>query len=132
MVDILRPITTADNLIRLNDVVARIATIEGIMKCPHTGADVKDGYARELEALRDVPPQFVAGTSDNCLLIKATYFTEYAKQAAEDLISTDIDLEQWPFRHIDWYAAARYLGAAYATVIFNGVHYRVRYGGESE
>lgn len=125
----LRPITNVDNLIRTTEVVSRIATIEGIMECPHTGAEVKEEYSKELEALRGLLAsvhEHVAPTTYSPLLIRASFFVEYAKHLAEDCGFIDFS-NQWPYSHINWQEAAIDLAKEYAVVVFDSVSYRMRY-----
>lgn len=66
------------------------------------------------------------------ILIRDSYFTAYAQELAEDMCpypfrSAERDvLESWPYRHIDWEAAARELKYDYFSVEFDGVTYWVR------
>ena len=76
-------------------------------------------------------------------LIREDYFTEYAREFAHDVgmfyVPVDNhwgiererkrDLSQeWPFRHIDWEAAAEELKQDYTEVEFKGATYYVRAG----
>jgi len=63
-------------------------------------------------------------------LIRESYFTEYAEQLAGDTCDMG-KASDWPFRHIDWEAAATELKQDYSTVTFydedgEGVDYYIR------
>ena len=53
--------------------------------------------------------------------IRDTHFTEYVRDESE--YYQDYDTEAWPFRHIDWDAAAEELKTDYFHVDFDGVDY---------
>lgn len=57
--------------------------------------------------------------------INDDHFTEYAKQLAEDVCEMRNNLE-WPFRHIDWEAAAEELQSDYTEVDVDNYTYWVR------
>jgi hypothetical protein len=60
-------------------------------------------------------------------LIRESYFEEYAEQLADDIgYLADSKAQEWPFRHIDWKAAAEELKEDYFTVEFDGVTYYIR------
>ena len=58
-------------------------------------------------------------------LIHDSYFTTYAQELAEDVcdMSNAVD---WPFRHIDWQAAAEELQQDYSEIDFDGQTYWIR------
>lgn len=58
-------------------------------------------------------------------LIRASYFTEYAEQLADDIGAIDRDAK-WPLDHIDWEAAAEALKIDYTESEFDGVTYYMR------
>jgi hypothetical protein len=58
-------------------------------------------------------------------LIRASYFTEYAEQMAEDIGAIDPNAN-WPLNHIDWDAAAEDLKIDYTESDFDGVTYYMR------
>lgn len=58
-------------------------------------------------------------------LIRASYFTEYAQQLAEDCGMVNGDAT-WPNNHIEWEAAADELKIDYTEVDFDGVAYYIR------
>ena len=83
--------------------------------------------AEELAELRAVAAQ--GETLDDWVhgetLIRDDYFTEYAKQTAEDLGCIDREAG-WPSMHIDWEAAAADLQTDYTDIDYNGVTYWAR------
>lgn len=58
-------------------------------------------------------------------LIKDSYFTEYAKELAEELTSSEAR-NNWPFNHIDWRRAASELQVDYSMVEYDGADYWYR------
>lgn len=67
------------------------------------------------------------------MLIRASYFKEYAQELAEDCcpVSGNSEagkiLQSWPYRCIDWEQAARELQMNYMTVDFGDVEYLIRF-----
>lgn len=65
-------------------------------------------------------------------MIREDYFTEYAQELADEICpfpsssSEYAALNSWPYRHIDWEAAARELKYDYTTVSFDGDDYLIR------
>lgn len=59
------------------------------------------------------------------LLIRDSYFKEYARQLAEEIGEYDPQA-QWPLNCVDWERAARELQIDYSTVEINGVTYWYR------
>jgi hypothetical protein len=59
------------------------------------------------------------------MLIHDSYFSTYAQELAEDVcdMSNAVD---WPFRHIDWKAAAEELQMDYSQIDFDGQAYWIR------
>jgi hypothetical protein len=99
--------------------------------CEYEG-EIPDGledYEREelvaLLALQDEAQGYSEDWRYGSQLIRDTYFTDYAKELAEDLGYTNRE-QSWPFNHIDWDAAAEELKQDYTEVDYDGVSYWVR------
>lgn len=58
-------------------------------------------------------------------VIRDTYFTDYAEELANDTCEMG-KASDWPFRHIDWEAAADELKQDYTSIDYDGVTYWVR------
>lgn len=58
-------------------------------------------------------------------LIRESYFTDYARDLAEDIGAID-ENATWPHTFIDWDAAAEALKQDYTSVDFDGVEYLIR------
>ena len=90
--------------------------------------DEMDGDEREeLRVLSDLADE-ASGSPDwryGEILIRDSYFTEYAQQLAEDCGMVD-DSNRWPGRCIDWEAAADELKMDYFSVDYDGVEYWIR------
>ena len=78
----------------------------------------------DLEYMEDNISDFWYGET----LVNEDYFTEYAKQLAEDLGYTgrNIEGQTWPFTHIDWEAAADDLSHDYTEFTWRGITYLAR------
>jgi hypothetical protein len=99
--------------------------------CEYEG-EIPDGledYEREelvaLLALQDEAQGYSEDWKYGSQLIRDSYFTDYAKELAEDLGYTNRE-QSWPFTHIDWDAAADELKQDYTEVDYDGVSYWVR------
>lgn len=78
-----------------------------------------------LVALRDEAEGYCPDWRDGAALIRDSYFTEYAKQLADDIGAID-SAASWPTNCIDWEQAADELKQDYTAVNFDGVEYWVR------
>jgi hypothetical protein len=74
----------------------------------------------ELHAISDLLDQI--GHSGGGLLVRDSYFQEYARTLAED-ISDVRDLSGWPFDYIDWERAADSLKHDITDVTYDGIDY---------
>jgi antirestriction protein len=87
-----------------------------------------DENTEELDALVDLQDQCEGYCSDwrsGAVLIRETYFEDYAQQFAEDIGAIDSEA-RWPNNCIDWEAAARELRMDYTSVEFDGITYLLR------
>lgn len=64
----------------------------------------------------------VSEWEDGAMLVRDSYFKEYAQQLADDLGMIDHNLS-WPHSCIDWDMAARELQQDYSCLSFDGVDY---------
>lgn len=87
-------------------------------------ADTEDEL-RELTALIDEIRDYSGDTPEHGVqLIRYSYFADYAKDLYLDCWEdADEKISRWPFRHIDWDAAAAELRIDYTEVTFRGVEY---------
>jgi len=83
--------------------------------------------AEELEKLKALAGEGEGSPDWNYgeTLIRDSYFTEYAEQLAQDTCDMG-KAEDWPFRYIDWEAAAEELKQDYFSIDFDGVDYWIR------
>jgi len=88
--------------------------------------------AKELACLKALADEMENETEweSGAALIRESYFEEYAEQLAGDTCDMG-KASDWPFRHIDWEAAANELKQDYSTVTFKdedgeGVDYYFR------
>ena len=127
-------ISNFDDLLDSRDVIDRLDALEALGLGDHeedhaaglaAGAYDEDDIAewKPLRALADEAassPDWQYGET----LIRDSYFTDYARQFAEDVGAIDDDAK-WPCTHIDWSAAATALKQDYFAVDFDGVTYWV-------
>lgn len=78
-----------------------------------------------LEALASEAEGYAADWQYGEMLIRDSYFKEYAQEFAEDIGAIPANA-QWPCTCIDWDQAARELQMDYTAVEFDGVTYWVR------
>jgi len=96
--------------------------------CRTNMSEWEDEYLEELTALRALSEEaegYVDDWKHGAALIRDTYFTEYARELAEDIGAINGNMD-WPLRHIDWESAAEELKQDYTTVSFGSVDYYVR------
>lgn len=137
--------STVDNtedIINSRDVIARIEELEseradtmgGFDRVEDMDDDTRaaflaweDDNAQELDALRNLADEASAAPDWQYgeVLIRDSYFEDYARELAEDcgMIPTDL---KWPCSCIDWEQAARELRMDYMSVDFDGVTYWIR------
>jgi hypothetical protein len=88
-------------------------------------AGLTDDEVVELNTLRELLEEcelYFEDTHYGVALIRDDYFTEYAKQFADDIGAISDDAK-WPCNHIDWDAAAEELQVDYTPVEYDGVTY---------
>jgi hypothetical protein len=137
-------ITNSDDLIDSRDVMARVVELEEEREALTTAlADAskdaidhaKDALnaweeeeGRELAALNALAADAEGYSSDwsyGAVLIRDSYFEDYAQELAEDIGAINRNAV-WPNNCIDWTQAARELQQDYTAVDFDGVTYWVR------
>ena len=123
------------------DVIEEVSDLEALSE----EVELDEDDVRRLAALQELNEWGEENVTDwqyGETLIREDYFTEYARELAEDIGAfhipadrfayhpqQDRDLStEWPFRHIDWEAAAEELKQDYTEVEFQGSKYYVRAG----
>ena len=86
-----------------------------------------DDHGEDLAVLKEFRQELIDAFEESCLedgviLIRDSYFKDYAQELAEDIGAISRDL-QWPLLYIDWEAAANDLKHDYSSVTFGGVEY---------
>jgi hypothetical protein len=117
-----------DNVIDSREVIARIEELEAI-RDDEDGEGLDEQDVAELAALLELARQgedYAADWRYGEVLIRDSYFTEYARELAEDIGAIDSNAG-WPARCIDWEQAANELRMDYSAVDFDGVTYWVRW-----
>jgi hypothetical protein len=115
----------ARHVLQVTDLDACVATKQTLNDAQAALEDWED--AEELKTLKALAEE-AEGYGDwahGATLIRDSYFTEYAEELASDVCEMGKATE-WPFRHIDWEAAANELRQDYTTVTFDGEDYLIR------
>ncbi len=116
-------INNYEDIIDSRDIIARIEDLEG-----YDAADLEDDEQNELKILKElaaVASGYASGWPYGEVLIRDTYFKDYAMQLAEDIEAIRSDAS-WPNTCIDWDCAARELQMDYRCIDFDGVDYWIR------
>lgn len=120
-----REITKYDETIDSREIIERI---DELAAAQEEGSDFTEEDAAELALLRTLATEGESASPDwpyGATLIRDSYFTDYARELAEDIGAIQSDAG-WPAYCIDWDYAARELQVDYTTVDFDGVTYWAR------
>jgi hypothetical protein len=99
-----------------------LEALESSSGCP----DDDEAEAREiLAAIEELESEGITDWQYGEALIREDYFTEYARQLADDIGAVNADAE-WPNSYIDWERAAEALKQDYTEVEYRGVTYYMR------
>lgn len=111
-----------EDIIDSRDILDRIEEIEDSTDADEIEErETLEALVEELRNVAEDEPE------DGLILIRDTYFVEYAQELAEDIGAIDTTKSYgWPFTCIDWQQAARDLQMDYTQVDFNGVTYWTR------
>ena len=121
-----KSIDNSQDVIDSREVIERIDYLAYLDDEPEAERDEDDW--KELQALRALAEEaegYAADWKYGEALIRESYFTEYARELAEDIGAVKDDAT-WPNNCIDWDEAARLLKQDYTTVDFDGVDYYIR------
>jgi len=123
--------TNDDDVIDSRDVIARIESLTAMLDDEDTPNDERKDLVTELDALISFAQEAADYSEDwtyGAVCVRESYFTDYARELAEDTMPYPRPkvLNEWPWRHIDWDAAADALKEDYTAVTFDGVTYYVR------
>lgn len=133
-------ISNFNDIIDIRDVIARIEELRASrdeynekMADDSAWDAIDDGEPEELAMLEELISDCRGLGGDEqwegdwypIMLIRESYFTEYAQELAEDIGAIPSDA-QWPCTCIDWEQAARELQMDYSSVEFGGVTYYCR------
>lgn len=111
-------ITNSANMIDSRDVIARIDWLEG------TDDEEERAELAALKSLAEEASNYAADWEYGEILIRESYFTEYAAELLKDMGVLPNDLP-W-YVEIDWETTAGHIQQDYTAVDFNGVTYYVR------
>lgn len=119
------------DIIDSRDVIERLGDLAGQWQRSQNDPDediLTEDEREELEALTKLDEQgeSVEDWAFGVTLIRDSYFTEYAKELADDIGAIEGADMRWPNYCIDWEWAAKELQMDYTSVDFDGVTYWVR------
>lgn len=132
--------TNTYNVIDVRDIIARVEELRESrdeynekMGDENAWDRVEDGEPEELETLESILSELKGNGGDEqwegnwypITLIRDSYFTDYAKELAEEIGAVDSNAS-WPNNCIDWDFAARELQQDYSSFEFDGVTYWYR------
>jgi hypothetical protein len=149
----MKTINNMEDIIDSRDIIERIDELEDLLNddfecpdceqsepipdwgekevCPHCGEGQSIDVYNEREELKTLT-QLASDCKDysedweyGAILIRDTYFQEYAQDLAEDIGAIDSNAS-WPNTCIDWEQATRELQMDYTSASFDGIDYWVR------
>jgi hypothetical protein len=92
---------------------------------PDMWDDEQEAEYQSLISLAEEAEDYAPDWTYGAMLIRDSYFTEYAQELADDIGAIPKDAA-WPCQYIDWERAADALKQDYTSVEFDGVTYWVR------
>lgn len=138
------------DVLDLRDLAERAEELETLFADPEeeTGEEERQEYNDLLSLARDLVGTFEGPVSETLreygenepTMIHEGYWVTYAEELANDLGMLDVTTgdhphmygpsrrkvaDEWPFRHIDWQAAAEELAQDYDTVTYAGETYLI-------
>ena len=118
-------ISNQDDVIDSRDIIARYNELAAISCDSPYGLEESDlEEIKALEELRKQGEDYAEDWDHGVILIRDSYFTEYAQELLEDCGSIPKDLPH--YIHIDWEATARDIRVDYTPIDFSGTTYWVR------
>lgn len=122
-----REITNNEDLIDSRDIIARIEYLESEKEdCEDKNNFEFEEELTNLINLAEEGENYCNGDWQfGSLLVRDSYFEDFAIQEAEDLGLIQNDA-QWPYTCIDWEKAAEELQMDYTAIDFDGVTYWIR------
>lgn len=116
-------ITNTQDTITGSDIISRIEYLE--LDRENFPDEFYDGQELEsLIRLREECEQY--GFADYTYLIRDDHFVQYAQEYWEEIGGANIQVNHWPYNHIDWEAAADELKYEWSEIDFDGVTYYLR------
>ena len=120
-------IYNTEDIIDSRDVIERIGELETMIDEAEKDDDM-EAEAEELKTLLDLQKQ-ASGYSDwsyGEILIRESYFTEYAKELCKDIGDLPSELPWYIENHIDWEGVADDIRMDYGEINFDGETYLIR------
>lgn len=121
-------ITNSENIIDSREIIARIEYLESERESAENPDEWDDSdEGQELKASKALADEASGSADWTCgvMLIRDSYFEDYARELAEDIGAIPKNLG-WPCNHIDWEGATNALKMDYFSVEFDGVEYWIR------
>jgi|SRR5882724_11786831 len=116
-------IDSRDVISRIDELTARQSDADNIDPLSNSEMDELDSLVKLQNEAKDYAEDWDFGAT----LIRGSYFTDYAKEFAEDIGAIEYAGLRWPFTHINWEAAADELKQDYTEVDYDGITYYVQY-----
>ena len=113
------------NIIDSRDVIADIEELETNIERINDEIEDLQEELDILTYLEDQAEPYCSNWPYGEILIKDSYFSEYAEELARDIGSISHD-DSWPLNHIDWEEAVEELKSDYTQVDFDGEDYWIR------
>lgn len=130
-----KQITNSEDVIDVRDVIARFEELETELDGAHSDDETNEilDFRAEFDTLKSLLEDLEGNGGDEdwrgswypVILVRDSYFRDFAQQEAEDLDLIKSDAH-WPNNCIDWDQAAEQLKQDYSTVEFDGVTYWYR------
>lgn len=123
-----KEINNLADVIDSRDIIARIEELGEKEYTADEPTMYREEDEKELAMLKELAKQGEDYADDwefGALLIRESYFEDYARELAED-IGAIPDYMKWPCNCIDWEQASRELQIDYTVLDFDGVTYFIR------
>ena len=116
-------VSNMEDIVDSRDVIERIEELEEMRDDGDDDFDAEE--LKELTELAKEAGGYAPDWPHGEVLIRYSYFKEYAMQLADDIGAINGDAS-WPNTCIDWDQAARELKMDYTTIDWGGVEYLIR------
>ena len=121
-------VNSSQDIVNLQDIIERIEELESIEGIEDIDSNDLEAEYLELEVLRSVMGDVgVHRIERRSMLIRESYFTEYAQEYARDIGLVGRDFFEWPLNHINWEEAVEELKESFVEVDWDGIKFYIEY-----